>query len=308
MRDRGHEILRRFRRVMSSFPISRHRLDRRAAVPVLFVLLWSSGFIGAKYALPHAEPFTFLSLRFLCAVAVLLPLALAFRAPWPASWGEAGHIAVAGLLVQGVYLGGCFVAFTVMPAGIVALVVGIQPLLTAAVVGPLLGERVGPRQWLGLALGLLGVALVVSRTLDLGSVGMVGLFASLVALLGITAGMLYQKKYCAALDLRTGAFIQYASAGLLMALLSALFERQRIEWTPEFLLALLWLSLGLSLGAVFLLYVMIRRGAAARVASLFYLVPPTTALFAYFLLGETLAPTAIAGMAITAAGVALVNG
>lgn len=293
---------------MSSFPISRHRLDQRAAVPVLFVLLWSSGFIGAKYALPHAEPFTLLSVRFFCAVAVLLPLALVFRAPWPASWGEACHIAVAGLLVQGVYLGGCFVAFTVMPAGIVALVVGIQPLLTAAVVGPLLGERVGPRQWLGLVLGLLGVALVVSRTLDLEGVGRVGLLASLVALLGITAGMLYQKKYCAALDLRTGAFIQYASAGLLMALLSALFERQRIEWTPELVLALLWLSLGLSLGAVFLLYVMIRRGAAARVASLFYLVPPMTALFAYFLLGETLAPTAIAGMAIAATGVALVNG
>jgi len=294
---------------MSSFPISRHRLDQRALVPVLFVLLWSSGFIGAKYAMPHAEPFTFLLLRFLCVIAVLLPLALASGAAWPASWREAGHIAFAGFLVQGVYLAGCFAAFKLdVPAGTVALIVGIQPLLTAAVVGPLLGERVGPRQWLGLVLGLLGVALVVSRTLDLDGVGRIGLFASLVALLGITAGMLYQKKYCAALDLRTGAFIQYASAGLLMALLSALFERQHIEWTPELVLALLWLSLGLSLGAVFLLYVMIRRGAAARVASLFYLVPPMTALFAYFLLGETLAPTAIAGMALAAAGVALVNG
>jgi drug/metabolite transporter (DMT)-like permease len=294
---------------MSSLSLRQFRLDRRLAVPALFVLLWSSGFIGGKYGLPYAEPFTFLFFRFLFVIAVLLVVALAFRAPWPASWREAGHIALAGFLVQGVYLGGCFVAFKIgMPVGIVALIVGIQPLLTAAVVGPLLGERVRLRQWLGLALGLVGLALVVQHGLRLDGVGLVGLFASLTALLGITVGMLYQKKYCAALDLRTGAFIQYCAAALLMALLSLLFEHQHIEWRWQVVLALLWLSFGLSLGAVILLYVMIRRGGAARVASLFYLVPPVTALLAYFVLGETLQPVALAGMAVAATGVALVNG
>lgn len=278
-------------------------------MPALFVLLWSSGFIGGKYALPHAEPFTFLFYRFLVVIAVLLPIVLVSRAPWPRSWRDAGHIALAGLLVQGLYLGGCFVAFkTAMPAGVVALIVGIQPLLTAAVVGPLLGERVTVRQWLGLALGILGVGLVVSQSLHLGGVGLRGFCGTLIALFAITAGMLYQKKYCASLDLRTGVFIQYGASALLMALLSALFEHQEIEWTHQVVIAIAWLSLGLSLGAVFLLYLMIRRGAAARVASLFYLVPPVTALLAYLLLGEALAGTTIAGMAVAAAGVALVNG
>jgi len=279
------------------------------AVPALFVLLWSSGFVGAKYGLPYAEPFTFLALRFLLVTGLLLPLILLFRAPWPKSWGAAGHIAVAGLLVQGTYLGGCFVAFKIdMPAGIVALIVGIQPLLTASVVGPLFGARVTPKEWLGFALGLLGLALVVGRGLRLEGVGLVGLAATFIALLGITFGMLYQKKYCAALDLRTGAFIQYAASAALMVLLSLGFEHQEIEWRWPLVMALLWLSFGLSLGAVFLLYVMIRRGAAQRVASLFYLVPPVTALLAYLVLGETLRPLAVLGMAVTATGVALVNG
>ena len=294
---------------MTGLSYARQRLDRRLAVPALFVLLWSSGFVGAKYGLPYAEPFTFLALRFLLVTALLLPLALLFRAPWPESWEAAGHIALAGLLVQGAYLGGCFVAFkTDMPVGIVALIVGIQPLLTATVVGPLFGERVSPRQWLGLVLGLLGLVLVVGRGLKLDGIGLLGLAATVVALFGITAGVLYQKRYCAALDLRTGAFIQYGASALLMALLSLLFEHQEIEWRWPLIGALLWLSFGLSLGAVFLLYVMIRRGAAQRVASLFYLVPPVTALLAYFALGESLRPLAVVGIAVTAAGVALVNG
>ncbi|MFI4985953.1 MAG: DMT family transporter, partial [Alphaproteobacteria bacterium] len=290
---------------MAILSSNRQRSAAQAAMPALFVLLWSSGFVGAKYGLPYAEPFTFLLLRFTAVIAVLLVVALLQRAPWPASWSQAGHIAVAGLLVQGVYLGGCFVAFKIdIPAGVVALIVGIQPLLTAAVVGPLLGERVARHQWFGLALGFLGVMLVVSRTLSFERVGLEGLAASLVALVAITAGMLYQKKYCAGLDLRTGVIIQYGAAAILMALLSTLFEQQRVDWTLELVLALLWLSLVLSVGAVFLLFVMIRRGAAARVASLFYLVPPVTAFMAYLLFGETMGATALAGMICAVIGVA----
>ena len=277
------------------------------AAPALFVVLWSTGFIGGKLGLPYAEPFTFLTLRFTLVAAILAALATVLRAPWPASWRQAGHIAVAGLLVQGVYLGGVFAAIHLgVSAGVSALIVSLQPILTAAVVGPLLGERIHMRQWLGLVFGFIGVILVVTRTFRFEGGGPAGLALCVAALLGITAGTLYQKKYCAALDLRTGACIQFAAAALLMAVLSLLFEHQRIEWTGDFILALVWLTLVLSFGAVSLLFIMIRRGTASRVASLFYLVPPVTAVMAYVIFGETLGPLALLGMAIAALGVALV--
>jgi drug/metabolite transporter (DMT)-like permease len=292
-------------------PIPR-RLGSQAAMPTLFVLLWSTGFIGAKYGLPYAEPFTFLLLRFGLVALLLGAAALVVRAPWPGHWTQVGHIAVAGLLVQGVYLGGVFAAIhRGVPAGVSALIVGIQPILTAAVVGPLLGERVRPRQWLGLLLGFVGVVLVVTRGLRLQGGGqgggLAGLALCVAALLAITAGTLYQKRFCAGLDLRTGAFIQFAASAVLMAVLSGLFESGHIEWTGHFLFALAWLSLVLSLGAISLLFVLIRRGAASQVASLFYLVPPVTAVMAYVMFGETLGPAALAGMAVAAVGVALVN-
>ena len=219
-----------------------------------------------------------------------------------------GHYAVAGLLVHGVYLGGVYVGISLgVEAGVSALVVGLQPLLTAALAGAVLGERVTPRQWAGLGLGLLGVALVLARRLGHGPGGALGGLACAAALLGITAGTLYQKRHGAGMDLRTGSVVQFAAAGLATALLALLFEDARVAWTGEFVFALLWLVLVLSLGAVSLLHVLIRRGAAARVASLFFLVPPCTALMAWPLFGETLGPAALIGMALTAAGVALAS-
>lgn len=286
-----------------------------AILPALFVVLWSTGFIGAKYGLPYIEPFTFLLIRFVVVSALLALIAFAWHAPWPARWAEIGHIAVAGLLVQGIYLGGVFASIHAgVPAGVSALIVSIQPLLTAAVVGPFLGERVSGRQWFGFALGFLGVALVVARTIDfahqgsgVAGAGLVGFGFSAAALVGITIGTLYQKKYCAGLDLRTGACIQFMAAALFMALLATLFETRHIVWAPPLIFAFVWLVVVLSLGAISLLYVLIRRGAASRVASLFYLVPPVTALMAYGAFGERLGPLALLGMALAVLGVALVN-
>ncbi|WP_448205484.1 DMT family transporter [Azospirillum sp. sgz302134] len=277
-------------------------------MPGVFVLLWSTGFIGAKYGLPYAEPITFLLIRLGLVAVVLGLVALVTRAPWPKCWAEAGRIALAGLLVHGVYLTGVFCAIAKgMPAGVTALIVGVQPLLTAALSGPLLGERVTARQWGGLMLGLGGVGLVVSEKISFDSANAVGMVLAIAALLGITFGTLYQKRHGTAMDLRSGAAIQYAATAAVLAVLAPLFETMQVRWTGEFVFALLWLSFVLSVGAIFLLYALIRRGAAARVASLFYLVPPVTAVIAWAMFDERLGVLALAGMALTVAGVALVN-
>lgn len=275
-------------------------------VPALFVVLWSTGFIGARLGLPHAGPLTFLALRYGLAAGLLILVALVTRAPWPRRPAEIGHYAVAGLLVHGVYLGGVFVGISLgVEAGVSALIVSLQPLLTAALAGVLLGERVTLRRWAGLGLGLLGVALVLARKLGQGPSDALGSLACVAALFGITLGTLYQKRHCAGMDLRTGNIVQFTAAGLATTPLALLFEGFRVAWAGGFVFALLWLVLVLSLGAVSLLYVLIRRGAAAQVASLFFLVPPCTALIAWPLFGERLGPLALIGMALTAAGVAL---
>ena len=279
-----------------------------AALPAVFVLLWSTGFIGAKLGLPYAEPMTFLTVRFAIAAAILLLLVLAVRAPWPKTWAAAGHIAMVGLLLHGGYLGGVFASINLgVEAGVSALIVSVQPLLTAIAAGPLLGERVSGRQWLGLLLGFSGVTLVVWRKLELGIGTPLGMMLSILALIGITAATLYQKRFCSDMPLRSGNVIQFAAAGLATGLLALLLETRRIVWSGEFLFALGWLIVVLSLGAFFLLYILIRRGAASRVASLFYLVPPSTAVIAWLLFGETFGPVALVGMALTVTGVALVN-
>jgi drug/metabolite transporter (DMT)-like permease len=210
--------------------------------------------------------------------------------------------------VHAVYLGGVFVGISLgSEAGVSALIVGLQPLLTAALARASLGERVTPRQWAGLGLGLLGVALVLARKLGQGPGDALGSLACVGALFGITLGTLYQKRYCARMDLRTGNVVQFTAAGLATAPLALLSEGFRVSWTGEFVFALLWLVLVLSLGAVSLLYLLIRRGAAAEVASLFFLVPPCTALIAWPLFGERLGPLALMGMGLTAAGVALAS-
>jgi drug/metabolite transporter (DMT)-like permease len=281
-----------------------------AAMPGVFVVLWSTGFIGAKFGLPYAEPFTFLSLRFMAVIALLAAVALATRAPWPRQPRLLGHLAVSGLLVHAVYLGGVFAAIKAgLPSGITALVVGLQPVLTALVAGKVLGERVSARQWAGLSLGLAGVAMVLSTRLtglDMTALPWRGLGLAAASLLGMTAGTLYQKRFCTGMDLRTGAVIQYAAAGLLIAPAAALTETMRVQWTAEFIFALAWLVVVLSVGAISLLMTLIRMGEAARVASLFYLVPPVTALMAWALFDERLGMLGLAGMAVAAMGVALV--
>ena len=276
--------------------------------PLLFVLLWSTGFIGAKYGLPYAEPLTFLVSRYVLVIVLMSVLALAMRAPWPASPREALHIGVTGLLVQALYLGGVFMSIhRGLPAGISALVVGMQPLLTAALAGALLGERVSARQWAGLALGFGGVALVVGSKASVDGVDgdalVHMLIPALAALLGITAGTLYQKRFCPRFDLRTGSVMQFLPSLAITALIASQTETLHIEWTGDFVFALGWLVLVLSIGAISLLNLLIRSGSAVNVASLFYLTPPTTALIAWAMFDETLSALAIAGMTIAVAGV-----
>lgn len=280
-----------------------------AAMPALFVVLWSTGFLGAKLGLPYIEPFTFLALRMLIAALLLLVVALLTGAPWPRQPVFVARIALAGLLNQAGYLGGVFYAVGEgMPAGIVALIVGVQPLLTAALAGPLLGERIGRTQWAGLALGLLGVALVIAgRESGGGRITPAGLAAALAALLAITYGTLWQKRHCAGMDLRSGGVVQYGVSALALGALAWLTETRLIHWSGELAFALGWLVLVLSVGAVGLLYTLIRRGEAARVASLFYLTPAVTALMAWALFDERLGGVALAGMLLTAAAVWLAN-
>lgn len=280
----------------------------QALLPLLFVLLWSTGFIGAKLGLPYAEPLTFLSTRYVLVIAVMLLVALASRAPWPTSWATTGHIAATGLLLHGLYLGGVFVSIKHgLPAGVTALVVGMQPLLTAVGAGWFLGERVSTRQWLGLALGFVGVALVVGGRARLDTVTTDTLWhmlwPALIALMGITVGTLYQKRFCPRFDLRTGSVIQFVPALLLTGLFAAQTETLQIEWHGRFVFALLWLVLVLSVGAISLLNLLIRQGSATNVASLFYLTPPVTAVIAWALFGETLSLPAIVGMAVAVSGV-----
>jgi len=277
-------------------------------IPLLFVVLWSTGFIGAKLGLPYAEPFTFLALRMGIAAALLAVFAVLTRAPWPQSGIQALHFAVAGLLVHALHLGGVFSSIKFgLPAGVAALVMGLQPLLTAVVVGRVLGETVTARQWLGLGLGLIGIILVLENRFHSGQISLPGLLSVGFGLMALTAGTLYQKRFCGQMDLRSGGAIQYAVSAVFLTLAALLTETLQIHWTGEFIFALGWLVLVLSFGAVGLLYTLIRRGAAARIASLFYLSPPFAVLFAYLLFGETLGPTALIGMLIVALGVALVN-
>ncbi len=278
------------------------------AMPGIFVLLWSTGFIGAKFGLPYAEPFTFLLWRFAILTLLLGAVAVLMKAPWP-SPKEAGHTALIGLLVHGAYLGGVFAAISYgIPAGVAALIVGTQPILTALGAGPLLGERVTGRQWLGLLLGLGGVVLVCARKLNFESTDLYGITACLIALVGITFGTLYQKRHGGTMDLRSGSAIQFAASALFMAVLATTTETMQVQWTGEFIFALAWLVVVLSVGAISLLFILIKRGAASKVASLFYLVPPVTAVVAFFLFDETLGGLALAGMGLAVVGVALVVG
>ena len=276
-------------------------------VPALFVVLWSTGFIFAKLGMPSAESATFLAVRFAIVVPLLLALALLFRSRWPTRT-ETAHAAMVGVLMHVVYLGGVFAAIEKgVPAGVSAVIVGLQPLLTATVVGPVLGERVKPVQWAGLLLGLLGVVLVLREKIALGQGSTFGYLLCFGALAGITIGTVYQKRYCTQIDLVTGGVVQFVAAGAVALALAFAFETMHVAWTTNFVISVVWLAVVLSVMTIALLMWLIRRGAAAKVASLFYLVPAVAALMAWPLFGESFGWIGLAGMALTVIGVALAN-
>ncbi len=274
-----------------------------AAAPLIFVATWSTGNIFTKLGLPHAEPFTFLTIRFALATVLLVVIALIFRAPWPATGREIGHILVAGTLVYTVYLCAVFVAIDQgVATGTAALIAGLQPILTAAVVGRILGETVTRRQWIGLVLGLGGITCVVWQKLAIAEGTGLGMALATLAMFGLTAGAIYQKRFCAAMDLRTGTAIQLAAAAVCTVVLALVFETRAVGWTGEFALALGWLIIVLTVGAYMLLFHLLAIGAASKVASLFYLTPPTTAVMGYFMFDETLGSLSLIGMAVAVAG------
>ena len=279
-----------------------------AVIPWLFVLLWSSGFIGSKLGVPFAEPFTFLTLRYVVVLLVLVPIAFITRAPWPQGWTQIAHLTLAGLLIHGLYLSGCVYALRLgLPAGIVSLIVSLQPLLTAALAGMMLGEKVMPRQWGGLALGFIGTVLVVAHKTGSG-LTFISTVPALLALIGITAGTLWQKRFCPAFDLRTSTVVQYAASLVVTGILALLLDTREVQWTGQFVFALLWVALVLSIGAISLLNHLIRSGTAVNVASLFYTVPAVTALMAWGIFGETLTGLSLVGMVVAVIGVWLARG
>jgi drug/metabolite transporter (DMT)-like permease len=278
-----------------------------SAAPLMFVLLWSTGFIGAKYGLPYIEPFTFLTLRMSFVVVLHLLVAWLWTVRWPTA-AEARHSVITGLLVHGVYLGGVFLAIKQgVPAGLSALIPGLQPILMSTIANRWLGERVSAMQWAGLALGLFGVALVLHDRGMIGSGTPLGWAASFASLIGITLGTLYQKRHNSNIDWRSGNLVQYVAAGVFFALIAFTFETRAVQWTGEFVFALAWLVLVMSFGAVGLMYWLIRHSSAASFGRLLYLVPASTAVIAYFLFGERLDVVSIIGMIICATGVFLVS-
>lgn len=282
------------------------------AMPAVFVLIWSTGFIVARYGMPHAPPLKFLALRYALSVAAFLVWAWLARAAWPRDRRQLAHLAVTGILMHAGYLGGVWAAVKAgMGAGLAALLVGLQPVLTAVWIS-MWGGQVAPRQWAGLGLGLAGLVLVVWQKLGIGEVSAPNLLFAFVALLAITAGTLYQKRFVAPCDVRTANLVQLAAA-FVVTIPFALLETEAMRWVlpdgavnGELVGAIAWSVFGLTLGGSSLLYLLIQRGAATTVTSLMYLVPPTTALMAWVLFGEPITVLIVAGMALTAAGVSLV--
>jgi drug/metabolite transporter (DMT)-like permease len=278
-----------------------------AAMPWVFVLIWSTGFVVARYGMPHAPPMTFLAWRFALSV-LAFGLWIAWTRPsWPSGPRAIGHLAVTGILMHGGYLGCVWAAIKAgAPAGTVALIVGLQPVLTAVWVTWIGSEaRLHRVQWIGLWLGLIGLVLVVWRKLGGGELTAATLGLAVVALVSITTGTLYQKRFVASCDVRTANAVQLAVA-FAISLPLALLETEALRWHPELIGALAWSVLVLTLGGSSMLYMLIQRGAATRVTSLFYLVPPCTAVLAWILFGERMAPLAVVGLVLAAVGVALV--
>jgi drug/metabolite transporter (DMT)-like permease len=277
------------------------------AAPATFVLLWATGFIGARYAMPWCEPFLFLAARFAIAGTIIALVASTARINWPTR-NVAMHAAISGSLIHGFYLGAVFWAIrNGLPAGMSALIVGIQPLLTALIAGVALKETITGRHWAGLVTGLIGIALVLWPKLTFAGQGVnaATLGASVLAVLSVSAGTIWQKRFVTGADLRGTTAFQYLGAFLVVAPMSLLSETGHFTLTGELVFAMIWLVAVLSIGAIFLLMQLIRDGAVSKIASLFYLVPAVTALMAWLLFDETLNAVQISGMVVTAFGVAM---
>lgn len=283
-------------------------------MPMVFVLIWSTGFIVVRYGMPNSPPFKFLVVRYALSIACFLPWIWLARVKWPQTGAQWSHLGVTGLLMHAGYLGGVWAAVKAgMGSGLAALIVGVQPILTAIWLSLFdrAGEagRVTRRQWLGLLLGFVGLLLVVSRKFEQSAPGdsasVVNLAFALCALMSITAGTLYQKRFVEPCDVRTANTVQLGAA-LIASLPLALFEPDSMRWNPELVGAMVWSVLGLTIGGSSLLFLLIQRGAAATVASLMYLVPPTTALIAWLLFGEPITTVTVFGVLLTATGVSLV--
>ena len=275
------------------------------AMPVVFVMIWATGFVVARLGMPHAPPMKFLALRYFLSVLCFAVWAFGVHAAWPRGRWQLAHLAVTGILMHAGYLGGVWTAVKLgMGAGLTALLVSLQPVLTAIWVSSW-GGRVTPRQWTGLALGFAGLALVVWHKLGMGEINAANLLCAFIALISITVGTLYQKRFVAPCDVRTANLVQLAAA-FAVTLPLAVFETESIQWVGELIGAMAWSVLGMTLGGSSLLYLLIQRGAATSVTSLLYLVPPCTAVMAWLLFDEPITALTIAGMALTAFGVSLV--
>ncbi len=277
-------------------------------LPLLFVTLYGAGFVGAKLGLPHAEPFIFLALRFSLAAAILGLIAWFLGSPWPGNRRELLHIAGAGMLTIGVFSAGVFYSIALgVPPAVSALIIALHPILVALGAGALLGERVSARQWVGLLLGLIGVYLVLRERLLVAPGYMQAALLSVIGLIGLSSGNLYQKARCMKMNVFSGGAIQCAVCALTMVIGAALVESGDVHGTTEFVIALFWMTVIVSVGAVSILYVMIRRGEVSRVASIFYLVPVSAAITAFALFGQTIDASAAAGIGVAAIGVFLVS-
>lgn len=284
----------------------------KSFAPIIFVLLWSTGFIGAKYILPYAEPFVFLTIRYLFATLILVAIAKAIGESLRISWPQIKQSILVSVFLHVIYIGGVFYAiFIDIPAGITAVIVSLQPILVSAIAIPLLKERLSYKQIFGLLLGFVGVTFLLIPKLFEGdlSIGFstAGITACVLALLGTTAGYLIQKKGGSDIPFLAGTAVQFAAATIIFAIASIIFEPLKIDITLEFILALAWIVIALSIGSIFLLFYLLRKGSASSVSSLYYLVPPLTAIQAYLFFGERINSIGLVGMALAAFGTLIVT-
>ena len=286
-------------------------LSARAYESILawyFVTVWGSGFLATKLGLQHAAPFTFLTLRFVFGILCLIPIVLIYKPRWPASRREFGHIIVAGLLMHAVHLSGShYTQYLGMSAGITAVLLSIQPLLTAVIAGRWMGERLSARQWLGIAIGLAGVTLIVWHKIDVREATVGALAAVTISLAGVTAGTLYQRAFCKAADLRAAALLQFTGTLVVLAPLAWLIEGAAVRWSWSLAGAIVFLVIGASILAVNAFHTLMRRGQATRVTSLIYLTPIFAVALELAMFGVVPTVISLTGIAITCLGVAMVS-